>query len=120
MTEQNVLILSERALADVIDQIRGDQWDQKRPEWFQTGGQGDATLRQIVNYHAYDSAWVPDVLAGRTMAEVGDRYEPLKTDRQDAPACCERAYSIARDLPTPACMPTTVRAGSQGAATSSS
>jgi uncharacterized protein (TIGR03086 family) len=80
VTEQDVFILSERALANVIDQIRNDQWDQMRPAWFQTGGQGDATLRQIVNYHAYDSAWVPDVLTGRTMAEVGDRYEGLKTD----------------------------------------
>jgi uncharacterized protein (TIGR03086 family) len=80
VTEQDVFILSERALANAIDQIRNDQWDQMRPAWFQTGGQGDATLRQIVNYHAYDSAWVPDVLTGRTMAEVGDRYEGLKTD----------------------------------------
>jgi uncharacterized protein (TIGR03086 family) len=79
VTEQDVFILSERALADVIDQIRDDQWDQMRPGWFQTGGQGDATLRQIVNYHAYDSAWVPDVLAGLSIEAVGDRYEGLKT-----------------------------------------
>ena len=29
------------------------------------------TLREIITYHAYDDAWVPDMLAGRTMAEVG-------------------------------------------------
>jgi hypothetical protein len=29
------------------------------------------TLREIVNYHAYDDAWVPDMLAGRTMDEAG-------------------------------------------------
>src|SRR5947209_19018184 len=80
MSEEHVFILSEQALADVIDQIRDDQWEQRRPEWFQTGGQRDLTLREIVNYHAYDSAWVPDVLAGRTIAEVGDAYEHLKTD----------------------------------------
>jgi hypothetical protein len=89
MTERDVFILSERALADVIDQIRDDQWDQRRPAWFQTGGQGDATLRQIVTYHAYDSAWVPDVLAGKTLAEVGERYESLKT----SPTVDYRAYS---------------------------
>ena len=33
------------------------------------------TLRQTINYHAYDDAWVPDVLAGKTMAEVGDKYD---------------------------------------------
>jgi uncharacterized protein (TIGR03086 family) len=80
VAERDVFILAERALADVIDQVRPDQWEQPKPEWFHTAGQGDVTLRQIVNYHAYDSAWVPDVLAGKTMAEVGDVYEHLKND----------------------------------------
>jgi hypothetical protein len=80
MAERDVFILSEQALADVIDQIRPEQWDLSKPDWFATGGQGDATLRQIVNYHAYDSAWVPDVLAGKTMVEVGEAHEHIKTD----------------------------------------
>ncbi|HEX4755997.1 MAG TPA: hypothetical protein VH661_09650, partial [Candidatus Dormibacteraeota bacterium] len=74
MSEQSVFILSEQALAETIDRIRDDQWEQRKPDWFQTGGQGDASLREIVNYHAYDTAWVPDVLAGRTIAEVGETY----------------------------------------------
>jgi hypothetical protein len=89
MSEIEVFILSEQALADVIDQIRSDQWEWRRPEWFATGGQGDVSLRHIVNYHAYDSAWVPDVVAGKTMAEVGDVYEHVKTDA----TCDYRAYS---------------------------
>lgn len=102
MSEGDVFILSERALANVIDQIRDDQWDQRRPEWFQTGGQGDATLREIVNYHAYDSAWVPDVLAGRTMAEVGDRYEGLKTSNGlNYREYSERAIAAAEGLDDP-------------------
>ncbi|MDQ6877646.1 MAG: TIGR03086 family protein [Candidatus Dormibacteraeota bacterium] len=28
-------------------------------------------MREIVSYHAYDDSWVPDMLAGRTMDEVG-------------------------------------------------
>lgn len=80
MGAREVFILSEQALADVVDQIKPDQWGLSKPAWFATGGQGDATLRQIVSYHSYDSAWVPDVLAGKTMAEVGDRYEHIKTD----------------------------------------
>lgn len=91
MSEQAVFILSEQALADVIDQIQDDQWEQQAPEWFQTGGQGNASLREIVNYHAYDSAWVPDVLAGKTIAEVGEAYEHVKTD----PNCNYRTYSQA-------------------------
>lgn len=102
MIEQDVFILSERALADIIDQIRDDQWDEVRPDWFQTGGQGDATLRQIVNYHAYDSAWVPDVLAGRTIEEVGNRYEGLKTDPDvDYREWSERAIEAAAALDDP-------------------
>jgi hypothetical protein len=80
MGEREVFILSEQALDDVIGRVRPDQWDLRKPEWFQTGGQGDASLRAIVDYHAYDSAWVPDVLAGRTIVEVGDVYEHIKTD----------------------------------------
>jgi len=74
MSEQHIYILSEQALANTIDRIRDDQWSQPKPEWFQTGGEGEATLRTIVNYHAFDTAWVPDVLAGRTADEVGDAY----------------------------------------------
>jgi len=89
MPAQDLFILSERALADVIDQIRPEQWSEPKPAWFATGGQGDANLRQIVNYHAYDSAWVPDVLAGKTAAEVGAGYEHIKTDAD----CDYRVYS---------------------------
>ena len=80
LSARDVFILAEQALADVIDRIRPDKWEERKPDWFQTGGQGDASLREIVSYHAYDSAWVPDVLAGRTAAEVGDVHEHVKTD----------------------------------------
>ena len=34
------------------------------------------TLREIINYHAYDDAWVPDMLTGRTMDEAGrDKFD---------------------------------------------
>jgi hypothetical protein len=91
MAEREVFILAEKALADVIDEVGPDQWDQRKPAWFHTGGQGDASLREIVNYHAYDTAWVPDVLAGKTIAEVGDVHEHIKTDA----GCDYRAYSLA-------------------------
>ena len=91
MAERDVFILSEQALADVISQVRPEQWDLRTPGWFATGGQGDASLREIVCYHAYDSAWVPDVLAGRTIAEVGDVHEHVKT----AADCDYRVHSEA-------------------------
>jgi hypothetical protein len=34
------------------------------------------TLREVIAYHAYDDAWVPDMLAGRTMEETGkDKFD---------------------------------------------
>ena len=33
------------------------------------------TLLQTINYHAYDDAWVPEVLAGKTIEEVGTRWD---------------------------------------------
>ncbi len=75
VSEKEVYVLAERALADVIDQVPDRRWEEVNPEWFQTGPRGPLSLREIVNYHAYDTAWVPDVLAGKTMAEVGDSYD---------------------------------------------
>jgi uncharacterized protein (TIGR03086 family) len=102
MAERDVFILAEHALADVIDQVRPDQWDEPKPAWFHTGGQGDVSLRQIVNYHAYDSAWVPDVLAGKTIADVGDAYEHLKTDGATGYRThSDAAVAAAQDLEDP-------------------
>ena len=73
MNERQTFVLAERALRAVVEQIDADQWDQIVPDaWVR---HPDATLRDVVNYHAYDDAWVPDVLAGRTAAEVGKRYD---------------------------------------------
>jgi uncharacterized protein (TIGR03086 family) len=74
MTEQDVFILADMALKAVVDQIRDDQWDQSVPVEM-TPRRPGSTLRTVVNYHAYDDAWVPDVLAGKTKEEVGDKYD---------------------------------------------
>src|SRR5487761_1216573 len=75
VNEVEVYILSEQALADVIDQIEGIRWQELSPGWFQTGRAGTTSLREIVKYHAYDTAWVPDVLAGRTIEAVGTAHD---------------------------------------------
>ncbi len=48
--------------------IRPDQWQNSTPcaEW---------TVRDLVNHLTYEQLWVPDLLAGKTIAEVGDVYE---------------------------------------------
>lgn len=76
MTIQELFIHSNNALASVVEQISGDQWAMPLP----AGTSRDPTdLRTAVNYHAYDDAWVPDVLAGKTAEEVGTVYDYLRT-----------------------------------------
>ncbi|HMD47285.1 MAG TPA: DUF664 domain-containing protein [Acidimicrobiales bacterium] len=72
MSEPEVFVLADRALERVVAQIADDQWSMVMPESFATSRRPERpTLRQVINYHAYDDAWVPDMLAGRTMDEVG-------------------------------------------------
>lgn len=74
MTIQQLFIRSNQELKKVIDQITDDQWEINMPAGLTSK---PADLRQTVNYHIYDDAWVPDVLAGKTKEEVGDKYQSL-------------------------------------------
>jgi uncharacterized protein (TIGR03086 family) len=79
MDETSVFELADRALNAVVAQIRDDQWETAMPASFATRAADHVpTLREIIGQHAYDDAWVPDMLAGRTMAEVG--VEAFKGD----------------------------------------
>jgi uncharacterized protein (TIGR03086 family) len=69
--ETEVFVLADRALQSVVDRIGDDQWSLEMPASFATRAPGPITLREVIGYHAYDDAWVPDMLAGRTMDEVG-------------------------------------------------
>ena len=72
MNEQDVFILANRTLQGVVNQIRDDQWSMVMPADFaRTTSDTDTTLRDVIAYHAYDDAWVPDVLAGRSVDEAG-------------------------------------------------
>lgn len=78
MREQDVFVLADHALDDVVRQITGDQWAMTMPADFAMRRTDDRvpTLREVINYHAYDDAWVPDMLAGRTMHDVGrDKFD---------------------------------------------
>jgi len=78
VTEQEVFILADEALLRVVEQIKDDQWDLAVPIEMTPRLPG-STLRQVIAYHAWDDAWVPDTLAGKTIEEVGDAHG----DRQD-------------------------------------
>jgi uncharacterized protein (TIGR03086 family) len=72
MAEPDVFQLADRALARVVAQIAPDQWEMILPASFATRARPEPpSLRTLVNYHAYDDAWVPDMLAGKTMDEAG-------------------------------------------------
>ncbi len=77
MNELAIFIKAEESLKKIVDQIRDDQWDMVMPPDFaMRRTDHDVTLREIINYHAYDDAWVPDMLAGRTMDEARtDKYD---------------------------------------------
>jgi uncharacterized protein (TIGR03086 family) len=101
--EPQVFVLADTALNHVVSKIRDDQWLTKMPSSFQTRHTEHVpTLREIINYHAYDDAWVPDMLAGRTMDEVGkDKFKgDLLGDDPKArfAALVERACTAAREL----------------------
>jgi uncharacterized protein (TIGR03086 family) len=71
-TEPEVFVLADHALNDVVAQVKDAQWAMEVPPSFATRVTDHRpTLREIINYHAYDDAWVPDMLAGKTMAEAG-------------------------------------------------
>jgi hypothetical protein len=72
LNEPAVFVLADRQLARVVASITDDQWAMTMPATFVRAGIDHVpTLREIIGYHAYDDAWVPDMLAGRTMEEAG-------------------------------------------------
>ncbi len=77
MREPDVFIKAEQALQCVVEQIQDEQWDMVMPPDFpMRPADHPVTLREIINYHAYDDAWVPDMLAGLTMEEAGrDQFD---------------------------------------------
>jgi len=103
MTEAEVFVLADTTLNEVVGQIRDDQWDMALPASFATRAVDHTlALREVINYHAYDDSWVPDMLAGRTMEEVGkDHFQgDLLGDspRENFAAIVERACAAAREL----------------------
>lgn len=51
----------------VVEQIRDEHWGSATPcsEW---------TVRDLLNHLVYEQLWVPDLLSGKSVAEIGDRY----------------------------------------------
>lgn len=103
MNERDLFILANTTLQGVVNQIRDDQWDMTLPPQFATSDPSrTVTMREVINYHAYDDAWAPDILAGRTMDEAGkDKFDgDLLGDDPKASfgRIVDAAVAAARDL----------------------
>jgi uncharacterized protein (TIGR03086 family) len=71
MNEQKTFIRADEVLHGVVEKIEDEQWDMQLPADFPRLDDRSYSLREIMTYQAYDEAWIPDMMAGRTMDEVG-------------------------------------------------
>lgn len=57
-----------REFGSRVHLVEDDQWDAPTPcsEW---------NVRDLVNHLVYEDVWAPPLLEGKTIAEVGDRFE---------------------------------------------
>jgi len=96
--EAEVFVLADQAAVQVYGQIREDQWDSMLPPLFEMpGADQPVPLRQAINHYGYDNSWVPDMLAGRTMNEVGDERFDGDLLGRDPRGNLERISAAARD-----------------------
>ncbi|GHF51234.1 uncharacterized protein (TIGR03086 family) [Amycolatopsis bartoniae] len=78
-----------REFDETVHRVTGGQWDAATPctEW---------TVRDVVNHLVSEQLWVPHLLAGQTLDEVGDRYDGDVLG-EDPVAAWERASAAARE-----------------------
>lgn len=71
MNSTELFLASEAALRSVIDRISPDDFGKPAPQDWTSFP--NPTIRDIIGRHAYDEAWIPDVIAGRSIAD-GDEW----------------------------------------------
>lgn len=70
-----------------VSEVTSDQWEAATPcsEW---------SVRDLVNHVVVEMLWAPPLVAGRTIAEVGDRFDGDQLGPDPASAC-DRATQAA-------------------------
>jgi hypothetical protein len=72
-TQQQLFLASDAALREVIDQFTPATLALSVPAEWSTNK--TTTMSGLLANHAKDEAWVPDVIAGKTIEEVGDTWK---------------------------------------------
>ena len=62
------LFASQDLFRSLLVQVKTDQWNNPTPctEW---------SVHDLVNHLTYEDLWLPDLCAGKTIAEVGNKYD---------------------------------------------
>jgi uncharacterized protein (TIGR03086 family) len=69
-------------------------------QWADSTPCTDWDVRALVNHVTYETLWVPDLFAGKTVAEVGDRYDGDQLG-EDPAAAWDRAEKLAAAAVSP-------------------
>jgi hypothetical protein len=72
-SQQQLFLASDAALREVIDQFTPATLALAVPAEWSTNK--TTTMSGLLANHAKDEAWVPDVIAGKTIEEVGDTWK---------------------------------------------
>ena len=95
--EAELFVMAEETLLEVLGRVRAEHRNIIVPPMFDMpGADQPQPIRDLVAHYARDDAWVPDMLAGRTMAEVGqDKYDgDLPELAQIVAAACAAARAV--------------------------
>ncbi len=95
--EAELFVMAEEMLLEVLGRVRAEHRNIIVPPMFDMpGADQPRPIRDLVAHYARDDAWVPDMLAGRTMAEVGpDKYDG------DLPELARRSWRRRARRPAP-------------------
>src|ERR1044072_1006877 len=92
-----LFVRAEQMLLEVLGRIRPEHRNIIIPPMFDMpGADQPRPIRDLVLHYARDDAWVPDMLASRTMAEIGpDKYDgDLPELAQVVAAACAAAGTV--------------------------